>query len=106
MENPQLYENIQRLIASKNYDSSLSNDEKENLFGCEIILKIIIKVVDDCPTYRNGLNDFKEHFIAEVITDSSSKNQTAVKELIDTIEVELKQTADYKSSVLTEELLA
>ena len=54
----QLHDNILSLVAEKGYDDSLSDYEKEKLFGKELGKNLMADAIDYCVVYRQSLIQF------------------------------------------------
>ncbi|GET46699.1 hypothetical protein [Capnocytophaga felis] len=85
-ENEILYADI-RKFAMLNYpDSSLSDYERERLFGKQLGKKMLVQSLDNCDIYLKGMSDFKTSYIRKATQDASSEDKKEVEMLIKKIQ--------------------
>ncbi|MDH6307965.1 tetratricopeptide (TPR) repeat protein [Dysgonomonas sp. PFB1-18] len=101
VQDKQLYDGIRVLIAAKNYDESLSDYEKERLFGRELGKELVTNAVDECETYRKALIQFKKDYIEKAKQDANTQDKVEVGELINNMqsqldEIDISQVKDPK----------
>ena len=89
-QDKQLNDNMYALIAAKGYDDTLSDYEKEKLFGKELGENLMANAIDNCVTYRYGLKQFKKYYIEKAKQDASVDDKIEVEDLINNIQTELR----------------
>ena len=90
-QDEQLYDNIRSLVTEKGYDDTLSDYEKERLFGRELGKNLIANAVDNCVVYRQSLIQLKEYYIEKARQDMDAKDEYEVNELINEMQTELNE---------------
>ena len=85
----QLHDNILSLVAEKGYDDSLSDYEKEKLFGKELGKNLMADAIDYCVVYRQSLIQFKKNYIEKARQEMNDKDEHEVNELINMMRTEL-----------------
>jgi tetratricopeptide (TPR) repeat protein len=83
------YQQIKHLIEQKKYDASLTDYEKERLFGKELGSYIINNAVDNCDVYRQAVINMKKHYIALAQQEVTVNNLKDLDELINVLKEQL-----------------
>lgn len=81
-----MYNNIRAIVATKGYDNTLSDYEKEKLFGNELGKKLITDAVDNCVVYRQALIQFKKDYVEKAKQDMDSEDKMGTDELINNMQ--------------------
>lgn len=76
------YNQIKQLIESKNYNSNLSDYEKERLFGREVGNTLMINAINNCDIYRESIKKFKQFYIEKARKDATGKDKKETDALI------------------------
>ena len=88
-QDKQLNDNMHALIAAKGYDDTLSDYEKEKLFGKELGKNLMANAIDNCVMYRYGLKQLKKYYIEKTKQDASIDDKIEVEDLINNMQTEL-----------------
>lgn len=91
IQDKQLYDDIRVLVAAKGYDDSLSDYEKERLFGRELGKELVANAVDECETYRQALIQFKKDYIEKAKQNADIQDKIEVDELINNMQSQLDE---------------
>lgn len=90
-QDEQLYGDIRKLVAEKDYDDTLSDYDKERLFGRELGLNLMANAVDNCVIYRESLIQFKRYYIEKARQDMKIEDKDDVYEFIDNMQKQLDE---------------
>lgn len=90
-QDEQLYDNIRKLTADKGYDDSLSDYEKERLFGNELGQNLINEAVDNCVIYRQALIEFKKQYADKAKQNMNYDDKVETDKLINNMQSELDE---------------
>jgi len=90
-EDKQLYDNMRMLIAAKGYDDSLSDYEKERLFGRELGNDLMRDAVDNCVVFRKALIEFKKYYIEKAQQAMGVDDEKDLNEWLDMMQKELDE---------------
>ncbi|MDR3057134.1 MAG: hypothetical protein LBU84_03210 [Prevotella sp.] len=88
-QDEQLYDDIRALVAAKGYDDTLSDYEKEKLFGKELGKILITNAVDNCIAYRHALVQYKKDYIEKAKKEMDPEDKTGTDELINNMQSHL-----------------
>ncbi|MDL2243407.1 hypothetical protein LJB84_00990 [Bacteroidales bacterium OttesenSCG-928-J19] len=88
-QDKELYDKIRVLVAEKGYDNSLSDHEKERLFGKELGKNLMANAIDNCVVYRQALMQFKDYYFEKAKQDMDSEEE--VNEFIENIQKEIDE---------------
>jgi tetratricopeptide (TPR) repeat protein len=90
-QDKQLYDNMRMLIAAKGYDDTLSDYEKERLFGKELGRHLMGNAIDNCVVYRQALLEFKKYYIEKAKQDAGLEDIIEINEFINNMQAQLDE---------------
>ena len=90
-QDEQLYNDIRKLVAEKGYDDTLSDYDKERLFGRELGQNLMADAVDNCVVFRESLIQFKKYYIEKAQQEMKIEDRDDVYELIDNMQKQLDE---------------
>lgn len=86
LQNDIMIENFHKLIKKRNYDPTLSDYEKERLFGKELGKKLLQHAVDHCIVYRRAINPVKKFYFEQIKKEFNIQTQTDLESLKDSMQ--------------------
>jgi tetratricopeptide (TPR) repeat protein len=79
------------LVAEKGYDDTLSDYEKEKLFGNELGKDLITNAVDNCVIYHQSLIQFKKYYAEKAKQDMDSDDKIETDKFINNMQSQLDE---------------